>query len=104
MRRLRRMKRDYSARGEALQSTLERKGYQVRLGGLAALVHLPAGVPDVALAKEARAWGLAPEPLSTWFEPGSARQSGLLLGIATVDETRLSLACERLHRLISQYR
>lgn len=104
MRHLRRMKRVYSARGEALQSTLERKGYQVRIGGLAALVHLPAGVPDVALAKEARAWGLAPEPLSTWFEPGSARQSGLLLGIATVDETRLSLACERLHRLISQYR
>ena len=104
MRHLRRMKRVYASRGDALQGVLESKGYRVQIGGLAAIVRLPAGVPDVAVAKEARAWGLAPEPLSTWFEPGDVRQSGLLLGIATVDEARLSLACERLHHLIGQYR
>jgi GntR family transcriptional regulator/MocR family aminotransferase len=104
MRHLRRMKRVYSARGEALQSALERKGYHVQIGGLAALVCLPDGVPDVSVAKEARAHGLAPEPLSTWFAPSSVRKSGLLLGVATADEARLSPACERLHHLIDQHR
>jgi GntR family transcriptional regulator / MocR family aminotransferase len=103
MRHLRRMKRVYSARSEALQAALERKGYRVQLGGLAALVRLPEGVPDVAVAQEARAWGLAPEPLSTWFDPGGMRQSGLLLGIATTDEARLPAACERLHALIGKF-
>lgn len=104
MRHLRRMKRVYSARGEALRIAMERKGYQMRIGGLAAIVHLPDDLPDVAVAKEARALGLAPEPLSTWFASGGARKSGLLLGIATADETKLSVACERLDHLIRQHR
>jgi GntR family transcriptional regulator/MocR family aminotransferase len=103
MRHLRRMKRIYCARGEALQAALERKGYPVQIGGLAALLRLPDEVPDVTVAREARAWGLAPEPLSPWFAADGARQPGLLLGIATVDQTRLSFACERLHQLIDQY-
>ncbi|SEV92667.1 PLP-dependent aminotransferase family protein [Luteibacter sp. 329MFSha] len=103
MRHLRSMKRVYAARGEALRSNLENKGYQVSIGGLAALVRLGAGVSDVALAKEARTWGLAPEPLSAWFSPASARQPGLLLGIATADEARLPGACDRLHRLIVEF-
>lgn len=104
MRHLRRMKRVYSARGDALQNALERKGYDVRIGGLAALLRLPDGVPDAAVAKEARSLGLAPEPLSGWFAPGSVPTSGLLLGIATADEARLSVGCERLHDLISKRR
>lgn len=103
MRHLRRMKRVYSARGEALRTALERKGHNVQIGGLAALVRLPATVPDVALAREARAVGLAPEPLSPWFYPGGEQRSGLLLGIATVDEARLASACEQLHGLISRF-
>jgi GntR family transcriptional regulator / MocR family aminotransferase len=103
MRHLRRMKRIYSARGEALQATLERKGYGVRIGGLAALVRLPEAVPDVAVAREARSWGLAPEPLSTWYHPGGVRPSGLLLGIATAEEAKLPDACERLHELIGKF-
>jgi GntR family transcriptional regulator/MocR family aminotransferase len=103
MRHLRRMKRVYSSRGDALQGVLESKGYRVQIGGLAAIMRLPPGIPDVAVAKEAHAWGLAPEPLSTWFDPGGVRQSGLLLGIATVDEARLLVACERLHHLIGQH-
>ncbi|WP_448101406.1 MocR-like pyridoxine biosynthesis transcription factor PdxR [Luteibacter jiangsuensis] len=104
MRHLRRMKRIYSARGDALQNILEGKGYDVRIGGLAALVRLPDGAPDVAVAKEARSLGLAPEPLSGWFAPGGVCKSGLLLGIATADEARLSLACERLHELVARHR
>lgn len=103
MRHLRRMKRIYSTRGDALQAALEHRGYHVQVGGLAAVVRLPEGVPDVAVAREARTWGLAPEPLSTWYHPDGMRQSGLLLGIATADEAKLSAACERLHVLINKF-
>jgi GntR family transcriptional regulator/MocR family aminotransferase len=103
MRHLRRMKRIYSARGDALQAALESRGYRVRIGGLAALVPLPDAVPDVVVAREARAWGLAPEPLSGWFHPAGACRSGLLLGIATADEAQIPAACERLHALIGRY-
>ena len=104
MRHLRRMKRVYCTRGAALQGALEGKGYQVQIGGLAALLRLPDEVPDIAVAREARAWGLAPEPLSPWFAAGGSRQSGLLLGIATADEAKLSIACDRLHQLIERFR
>ncbi|MEI7036576.1 PLP-dependent aminotransferase family protein [Fulvimonas yonginensis] len=103
MRHLRRMKRVYAARGDALQSALERKGYRVQIGGLAALLRLPDDVPDAAVAHEARTRGLAPEPLSTWFHPGGTHQSGLLLGIATVNEATLPSACTRLHELIGKF-
>ncbi|MGN2249225.1 PLP-dependent aminotransferase family protein [Frateuria sp. GZRe14] len=103
MRHLRRMKRVYSARGEALQAALERKGYRAQIGGLAVLLRLPDQIPDIEVAREARAWGLAPEPLSPWFQPGGVRQSGLLLGIATTDEAALPSACDRLHELIGKF-
>lgn len=100
MRHLRRLKRIYSARSEALQVALERKGYRVRIGGLAAIVHLPDDVSDVSIAQHALDRGLAPSPLSPWFSPGTEHTSGLLLGVATVNEKQVSAACQQLHRLI----
>jgi GntR family transcriptional regulator/MocR family aminotransferase len=100
MRHLRRMKRIYSARSEALQAVWERKGYRVHIGGLAAVVHLPDGVSDVSVAQSALARGLAPTPLSPWFSPGTDTESGLLLGVATVTEEQVSAACQQLHQLI----
>jgi GntR family transcriptional regulator/MocR family aminotransferase len=100
MRHLRRLKRIYSARGEALQALLERKGYRVHLGGLAAVVRLPDGVSDVGVARSALARGLAPSPLSPWFSPGTPSESGLLLGVATANERQVAAAFEQLHRLI----
>lgn len=100
MRHLRRMKRIYSARSEALQAEWERKGYRVHIGGLAAVLHLPDGVSDVSVAQHALAKGLAPSPLSSWFSPGTAAESGLLLGVATVTERQLPAACRHLHQMI----
>ena len=100
MRHLRRMKRIYSARSQALQAVWEGKGYRVHIGGLAAVVHLPEGVPDVSVARHALANGLAPSPLSSWFSPGTAAESGLLLGVATVTERQLPAACRQLHQMI----
>ena len=101
MRHLRRMKRIYSARSQALQAAWERKGYRVHVGGLAAVVHLPEGVPDVGVARHALGKGLAPSPLSPWFSPGTATESGLLLGVATVTERQLPAACRQLHQMIA---
>ncbi|MBF5043805.1 PLP-dependent aminotransferase family protein [Aggregicoccus sp. 17bor-14] len=103
LRHLRRMKRVYAARGEALRAALERKGYSVHVGGLAAVLRLPEGAPDAAIAQEARRSGLAPEPLSRFFSPGSRASPGLLLGIATAPDAELPAACERLHRLIRKH-
>jgi GntR family transcriptional regulator/MocR family aminotransferase len=101
MRHLRRMKRIYSARGEALRAVLEQKGYRVHIGGLAAVVHLPEDVSDVSIAQHALGRGLAPAPLSPWFSPGTDHESGLMLGVATVNEEQIFAACQQLHQLIA---
>jgi len=100
MRHLRRSKRIYSTRSDALGAALERKGYRVHIGGLAAVVQLPDGVSDIEVARNALAQGMAPSPLSTWFSPATHAEPGLLLGVATVDDSQIASACDRLHRLI----
>lgn len=100
MKHLRRSKRLYAARGQAVQAVLERKGYRVRLGGLAAIVELPEGLSDVAIVQKAIERGLTPTPLSPWYARGTAARPGLLLGIATVNETQVAAACTQLHQLI----
>lgn len=100
MRHLRRMKRIYSARSDALRTELERKGYRAHIGGLAAIVRLPEGVVDVDVAQRALARGLAPVPLSSWYSPGTPHESGLVLGVASVKDDQISEACEQLHQVI----
>lgn len=100
MRHLRRSRRIYSARSEALLAAFERKGYRVHIGGLAAVVRLPKGVSDISVARSARSQGLAPSPLSSWYSPDTQAESGLLLGVATLDETHIPAASEHLHQLI----
>jgi GntR family transcriptional regulator / MocR family aminotransferase len=101
MRHLRRMKRIYATRSEALRAALEGKGYRVHVGGLAAVLRLPESVSDISVAEQARSLGMAPSPLSTWFSPGEKQEQGLLLGVATVADQHIARACDQLHRLIS---
>jgi GntR family transcriptional regulator/MocR family aminotransferase len=103
MRHLRRMKRVYAARSDLLQATLKSKGHLGQPAGLGILLRLPNGARDYSIAREAHAYGLAPSPLSIWFSPAEDPQSGLLLGVATVTESQVSAACERLHQLIDRY-
>lgn len=104
MRHLRRMKRLYAARGKALQDALASRGYPSQIGGLAVLLPLPDSIDDEALVREARAQGLAPGALSSWFSGREARQRGLLLGVATAPEQDIPDACDRLDRLIRRHR
>lgn len=103
MRHLRRMKRVYAGRSNALHTKLQSMGYPARLAGLAVLFWLPEGARDSAIARESLAFGLAPSPLSAWFCPAGAQRPGLLLGVATTTEAQLSAASDRLHQLISTF-
>lgn len=104
MRHLRRLKRTYAARGEALKSAWEQLGYRVHIGGLAAVVRLPDGVSDIDVTQSALDLGMAPSPLSSWFAPGTQPTSGLLLGVASVSEQQIPAACNKLHLLIKARR
>jgi GntR family transcriptional regulator/MocR family aminotransferase len=102
MRHLRRTKRIYAQRSEALISCLESRGYRTSAAALAVLLHLPAGVADTVIAHEARAFGLAPSPLSQWYVSETARASGLLLNVAAAPMQSIPSACERLCEIIDR--
>ncbi|TFI49146.1 PLP-dependent aminotransferase family protein [Diaphorobacter sp. DS2] len=103
MRHLRRMKRVYAGRSNALLSMLQSMGYPARPAGLGALLWLPEGARDSTIAREALAFGLAPSPLSAWFSPAGVQRSGLLLGVATTTDDQLTAACDRLRQLIQRF-
>lgn len=105
MRHLRRTKRLYSAQRDALLSYLKphAKGIDVATAGLAALLRLPDGIPDVSVAREALAFGMAPAPLSVWYASPSSAQSGLLLGISTVPQQHIARSCDRLMEIIERF-
>jgi GntR family transcriptional regulator/MocR family aminotransferase len=63
---------------------------------------LPDGAPDLSIARETHAFGLAPAPLSLWYASTASAQSGLLLGIATAPPKRLAAACDRLCGIIDR--
>jgi GntR family transcriptional regulator/MocR family aminotransferase len=100
LRHLRRSKRSYAARRDELMPELEGLGLPVQTAGLAILLTLPEGTDDAAIAREATAFGLAPAPLSLWFADQSAARPGLLLGVTTSLNRRVSDAVSRLGRLI----
>lgn len=102
MRHLRRTKRVYSSRRDALKECLETEGHSASIAGLSVLLHLPDGARDTAIAQEALAYGLAPAPLSQWYMSSRPPRSGLLLGVATAPNERLASSCERLCQIIDR--
>jgi GntR family transcriptional regulator/MocR family aminotransferase len=100
MRHLRRTKRVYAAQGDALLKCLRARAQNVTVAGLAAVLRLPDGAPDLAIARESYPFGLAPTPLSLWHASTASARSGLLLGIATSPQKRIEASCDRLVRII----
>lgn len=102
LRHLRRMKRLYAARRETLAERL--RGYRRTdmevyvTGGLSVRLELSASTDDLAVAAQALPYGMAPVPLSPWYQ--ASRRTGLLLGITNLDERRLAADCDRLIELI----
>jgi GntR family transcriptional regulator / MocR family aminotransferase len=102
MRHLRRTKRIYAQRSDALVSCLKFHGCRTSTAGLVVLLHLPAGVADTVIANEALAFGLAPSPLSHWYMSETARATGLLLNVAAAPMQIIPSACERLCEIINR--
>ncbi|MES2602197.1 MAG: PLP-dependent aminotransferase family protein [Pseudomonadota bacterium] len=106
MRHLRRTKRAYSAQRDALLECLELHANDsgITTAGLAALLRLPDGAPDISIARETFAFGMAPTPLSVWYAQPASGQSGLLLGIATAPRKNLARACDRLWGIVERFK
>ena len=83
LRHLRRMKRLYAARREAL---------------LRCLGEMASDSINVDIASRVLKFGLAPAPLSPWYM-GSPKQQGLLLCVTNLNERRLPADCRRLLEL-----
>jgi GntR family transcriptional regulator / MocR family aminotransferase len=103
IRRVRRLKRLYSAQRDALCEQLKMRNREWLGAGLAILLRLPDGAPDVTIAQELKTFGMAPSPLSAWFSMPSWALPGLLLGVATAPEPQLAAACRRLFETIDRY-
>ncbi|MBK3735572.1 aminotransferase class I/II-fold pyridoxal phosphate-dependent enzyme [Azospirillum brasilense] len=109
-RHLRRMKRLYAVRQQALLAALrdaaaaEPTMTVEASGSLSVRLVLPPGRRDIAVAAAARADGLAPVPLSPWYADGpeDAHPRGLLLGITNLRERRLPDDCRRLIELVKR--
>jgi GntR family transcriptional regulator/MocR family aminotransferase len=102
IRHLRRMKRLYAARREALLRYLgEVASDSIKLqatAGLAVVILLPEFASDVDIALRALQFGLAPAPLSPWYRQPPRRQ-GLLLCVTNLNERCLLADCRRLLEL-----
>ncbi len=96
IRRVRRLKRIYAAQRDALCKQLRTRDAEWVSAGLAVLLRLPEGAPDVRIVREAMAVGLAPSQLSAWFANSAWTLSGLLLGVATAPEQHVATSCRRL--------
>jgi GntR family transcriptional regulator/MocR family aminotransferase len=104
LRHLRRMKRLYAARREALLRCLRKEAAGVldvqATAGMAVVTRLRTEASDVDVAARALQAGLAPVPLSPWYmQPPAAH--GLLLGVTNVDARRLVADCRRLADLVA---
>jgi len=102
LRHLRRMKRLYAARREALLRCLGEVASDAlkvqATAGLTVVTLLPEFASDVDIALRALQFGLAPGPLSPWYMQCPSHQ-GLLLGVTNLNERRLAADCRRLVEL-----
>lgn len=105
MRHLRRTKRAYAAKRQALLDCLKTSVSADRLAtpGLAVLLKLPRGISDLAVAREVSPFGMSPAPLSPWYVSSDGAESGLLLGVATAPTKNLARSCDRLFEIIRRF-
>lgn len=101
LRHLRHMKRLYVERRDRLRDRLGPEAGVETMAGLAVLLRLPPGSDDVAIARAARGQGIAPTPLSPWYDGADGRRPGLLLGVTNLADGRVDAACDRLAEVIA---
>jgi GntR family transcriptional regulator/MocR family aminotransferase len=105
LRHLRRTKRAYAAKRQALLDCLRPAigADRVSAPGLAVLLKLPRNAADLAIAREMSAFGMSPSPLSAWYVSRDGAEAGLLLGVATAPTRNLARLCDRLFEVIRRF-
>lgn len=105
LRHLRRTKRSYVAKRDALLECVGGMLNEDRISmpGLAVLLKLPKGISDIAVARELSALGMGPSPLSAWYASVGNAESGLLLGVATVPTKHLAHSCDQLFGVVRKF-
>jgi GntR family transcriptional regulator/MocR family aminotransferase len=105
LRHLRRTKRAYAAKRAELLAELRPHfdADDVMATGLAVLLRLPDGTPDLTIAREMLAFGMFPTPLSAWYASAKTGRSGLLLGVATGPAKGLARSCDRLVDVVRRF-
>jgi GntR family transcriptional regulator/MocR family aminotransferase len=102
LRHLRRMKRAYAERRDALVAALTGLGIDHEPAGLAIHMRLPEGVDDVSVARDALAEYLSPIPVSPWYAGGAEPRSGLLLGVTNIPPEHAAAFAGRLWRIVQR--
>ncbi|WP_444757845.1 MocR-like pyridoxine biosynthesis transcription factor PdxR [Pseudomonas sp. A014] len=105
LRHLRRAKRLYRSQRDELLSALKERplGADICTAGLAVLLRLPAGTPDVSIVREASMFSMSPGALSPWYLDQARASSGILLGIATSSGRELERCCDRLDEIVGRF-
>jgi GntR family transcriptional regulator/MocR family aminotransferase len=105
LRHLRRMKRVYAERRQALLTCLRQHAADAlavrATAGMAVVTRLPTSIADTDIALRALPFGMAPVPLSPWYVR-RPQAHGLLLGITNVNQSRLLTDCQRLAELVQR--
>jgi GntR family transcriptional regulator/MocR family aminotransferase len=101
LRHLRNMKRLYTERLARLHRALAPDHPLETVAGPIALLKLPPATDDIALARRAPALGIAPSPLSPWFQGIENRMPGLLLSATNLRPNRIDDAVAALRRLLA---
>lgn len=103
MRHLRRMKRLYNERLVALLAALTPLFPQASRAALAVIITLPEGCQDTRIAREALAYGMAPTPLSVWYQDQGHRRCGLVLSVTNMPREGFAECARQLKLLIERW-
>ncbi len=101
LRHLRNMKRLYAERLATLHRALAADHPLETVAGPIALLRLPPDTDDLAMARRAPELGIAPSPLSPWFQHAATRTPGLLLSATNLRRNRIDDAVAALQRLLA---
>ena len=103
MRHLRRMKRLYAERLALMLEALAPHFSPLSRAALSVVIDLPPGTCDTRIAREALRYGMAPSPLSMWYQESPAPRSGLVLSVTTLPRVGYAESALRLKQLVEQF-
>lgn len=104
LRHIRRMKRLYIQRRDALLALMGTSVSLNNMAGLSLLLTLADDADDVYIAKAAKAFGLAPAPLSPWYATQINARKGLLLGVTNLSSPAIEEGYQQLAALVARHR